>query len=183
MTRYASLAALLVLSACGGTSAAAPADSTSEASAPLALPNQAEAEGYVTGGQPTEADLRAAADAGFETVVSLRTEAEPGFEAERTLVEELGMSFVSLPIAGADGLTPENTAAFDRLLSSAAPASTIVHCGSGNRAGALFALRAFMTNHSVEASMELGRSAGLTGLAGAVEERLSALCAADDACP
>lgn len=165
------------LVACGGASGEA-AVAADEAPA-LALPNQRQPEPQITtGGAPTAEDLAAAAAAGYVLVVDLRAETEPGQPEERAAVEALGMRYASIPVAGADGVTPEAAAELDELLASA-EGPAIVHCASGNRAGALLALRAFAGGADVEAALEVGRSAGLTSLEGAVRERLEARCAAD----
>jgi protein tyrosine phosphatase (PTP) superfamily phosphohydrolase (DUF442 family) len=48
----------------------------------------------------------------------------------------------------------------------------LVHCGSGNRVGALLALRASINGASDEEALELGRQAGLTRAEAVVLERL-----------
>ncbi len=192
MNRPTILAITVLLTACGGSQpttqtsddvAEAPASEAttsggSSGRGAIALPNQREVDGNLIGGQPSEADLRAAADAEYRFVVSLRVPTEEGFEAERALVEELGMRFVSIPVAGAAGVTPENAAALDEVLTTG-DLPMIIHCASGNRVGALYALRAFAAGRSIEESMEIGRNAGLTRLEATVRERLTALCAAD----
>ncbi len=165
------------LVACGGASGEA-AVAADEAPA-LALPNQGQPEPQITtGGAPTAEDLSAAAAAGYVLVVDLRAEAEPGQPEARAAVEALGMRYASLPVAGADGVTLEAAAELDALLASA-EGPAIVHCASGNRVGALMALRAFAGGAEVEAALATGRDAGLTSLEGAVRERLATLCAAD----
>jgi len=163
-----------LLLACGG----APSSSGSAPSA-LALPNQAEAEpGVITGGPPSEADLEAAAAAGFTLVISLRTHTEGGLPEERETVERLGMRFAHVPIDGPDDLTVENARRVDSLL-AAADGPAIVHCGSGNRAGAIMALRAFLRGDSIDAAIEHGVSAGLRGLEDATRARLTRICEED----
>lgn len=172
---------LLALGACGGAQAGPETAETAETAGPaaLALPNQAQPEEDVTtGGPPSAADLEAAAAAGYTLVVDLRTPSEDGQPAARAAVEAQGMRYVSIPVAGPDGVTPEAAAALDEALAGAG-GPAIVHCASGNRAGGLMALRAFASGASVEEALALGRSAGLTRLEGAVRERLTGLCEAD----
>lgn len=184
-TSIALLALALTPIGCAGGSETGPteavepsAGSETEASA-LALPNQREPEaGVTTGGQPTDDDLRAAAAAGVTTIITLRRPEEPGFEEERALVEELGMRFVSVPVAGAEGLTAENAARVSETL-EAADGPTVVHCGSGNRVGAIFAVRAWQAGRGIDEALQVGRDAGLTSLEDAVRARLGELCAAD----
>jgi len=135
------------------------------------------------GGQPSTADLEAAAAAGVTTVISLRTEGEPGSEGERETVEGAGMTFVSIPVPGAEGLTEANARALDEALESSGPA--ILHCGSGNRAGSLLGLRAFVTEGATgDEAMSLATEAGMTRLADALRATLTELCQdAPERCP
>lgn len=187
MTKRLLLSLTLSLAACGGGDAPAdePNDETATSgdeaagSPALALPNQQEPEdGIVTGGAPTEADLEAAAADGFTLVVSLRTDSEPGQAEEAAIVERLGMRFEHIPVAGADGLTLENAQRFMTVLDSR-DGPMIVHCGSGNRAGAMMAMRAWLQGETLDGSIAAGQSAGLTGLEDAVRARLAELCESD----
>lgn len=166
--------AFAVLTGCG----AAATQSAKPESAPLepavAIPNaRAPAPGILTGGQPTPAQLEQARDAGFRTVVSLRTPGEPGSEDEAATVEALGMRFVSIPVAGAEGLTEANVQALGAVLADEQAKPVLLHCASGNRAGALLALEAFyIESVPAEQALELGKAAGLVGLEPAVRSRL-----------
>jgi uncharacterized protein (TIGR01244 family) len=138
------------------------------------LPNQRNPlPGVITGGQPSQEQLEAAREAGYRTVINLRRPDERGVADEPERVAELGMEYVSIPIAGEAGLTEENTRAFSRALEEA-EYPVIVHCGSGNRIGALFALKAFyLDGKNGEEALEIGREAGLTRLEDSVRERLA----------
>ncbi|MDA0679641.1 MAG: sulfur transferase domain-containing protein [Proteobacteria bacterium] len=126
---------------------------------------------YVSSGQPDTEVLLLAKNAGFTTVVDLRGESEDrGFD-EAAEVSALGMSYVTLPIANADDVTFENAAAFDKIL-AAAEGPVLVHCASGNRVGALFALREKMSGASNDDALAAGKAAGLTSLEPVVLERL-----------
>jgi protein tyrosine phosphatase (PTP) superfamily phosphohydrolase (DUF442 family) len=72
--------------------------------------------GAVSTGQPDAAVLRRAADAGYVAVIDLRGKTENRGIDEQTEVEALGMSYLSLPIAGEGAISYENAAALDRLL-------------------------------------------------------------------
>ena len=137
------------------------------------LPNQRQPlDGVVSGGQPNEKQLRAAQVAGFKTVINLRQPSEGGLANEPQLVEELGMAYVSLPIAGAAGLTQENVVALAKILDEA-DKPALLHCGSGNRIGALLALKAFyLDGKAADEATEIGLDGGLTRLEGAVREIL-----------
>jgi len=128
--------------------------------------------GVLSGGQVTAEQLAEAAAAGFRTVVNLRTSEEPLDWDEPARVEALGMRYVALPIAGADDLTRENAEELARILDEA-QRPLLLHCGSGNRIGALFALKAFyLEGKDAESALRVGLDAGLTKLEPKVREVL-----------
>lgn len=128
-----------------------------------------------TGGQPTPDALAALAAAGVRTVINLRLPGEAvGFD-EAGEVERLGLRYVSLPVSGAEDLTPETVERFSRELESArAQGPVLVHCGSANRVGALIALDRARQGAPPEEAIAWGCRAGLTGLQPAVEQILAA---------
>ncbi len=127
-------------------------------------------ENVVTGGQPTVEGLQQASELGFRTVINLRTPGESPIGQEA--VEAAGMSYVSIPVSGASGLTRENAQALAEALNQA-EGPVLVHCGSGNRVGALFALKAYhVDNASPEAALAVGIESGLTRLKPAVRKHL-----------
>jgi uncharacterized protein (TIGR01244 family) len=131
-------------------------------------------ENVLIGGQPDEAALRAAAEAGIRAVVNLRTDEEPIDFDEAALVSELGMRYLHLPISGPADLTPENVRTFGELLKDIGDQPALLHCGSGNRVGALYALHAGTElGMAPEAAIELGQAHGLTRLEDTVRERLN----------
>lgn len=131
-------------------------------------------ENTLTGGQPTFDQLKKASETGFKAVINLRADGElPDPEQESTWVEGLGMKYFHIPVAGAEGLTLENTQLFAEVLSKTENYPLIVHCKSGNRVGAMFALKAFhIEGKNIEEALLIGESAGLTSLAPAVKKVL-----------
>src|SRR5690606_39211066 len=111
--------------------------------------------------------------AGIRRVINLAPASEtPGFD-EAAAVRAVGMRYDALPIAGAGDLDREAVLDFDQLL-QAAGGPTLVHCGSGNRVGALVALRAaWLQGADEEAAVEEGRRWGLGGLEGEVRQRIA----------
>ncbi|HET7307008.1 MAG TPA: protein tyrosine phosphatase family protein [Gammaproteobacteria bacterium] len=130
-------------------------------------------EGIVTGGQPTPAQLGAAQGAGFKTIVNLRPDTEMTDWDEADRARALGLNYVSIPVAGAAGLTEDNARALAEVVDNPEARPMIVHCGSGNRVGALFALKAaWVDGEDTERALEIGRQAGLTGLEDRVRSQL-----------
>lgn len=169
------LAGVLALGACGPSGDAVAVGAGDEAAAPgdwtALLPNgRLPEDGLVSGGQPSAEQLAAIRDAGFRTVVNLRADGEPGARAAE--IEAMGMSYVALPIDGTSALDEDNARAFARIIDTV-ERPAVIHCGSGNRVGALFALKAFYVDGAtVDEAFEVGREAGLTRLAGAVRQHL-----------
>ena len=128
--------------------------------------------GVTSAGQPDPEALQVFADSGYAAVIDLRgADEKRGFD-EPAVVAELGLEYVSLPIVGRDGISFENAKKLDKLLAGY-DAPVLVHCGSGNRVGALLALRESLAGAEDEAALEVGRSAGLTRLEAIVKERLN----------
>lgn len=87
--------------------------------------------------QPSAADLELAKAEGFRTIVNLRPASEhPEFD-EEAFVEALGLRYVSIPVAGATGLTDD---AIDRAREALNEADRplLMHCSSANRVGAAY---------------------------------------------
>jgi protein tyrosine phosphatase (PTP) superfamily phosphohydrolase (DUF442 family) len=127
----------------------------------------------VTSGQPTEAQFALLAKAGVQRVIQLRVVNEPGTGWEEAKAKELGVEFVRLPMAGAEGLTIENAQRLAAELKTSGDKTTLVCCGSSNRVGALLAMKAFFVdNKSAEEALAFGKSAGLKALEPAVAEKL-----------
>jgi uncharacterized protein (TIGR01244 family) len=128
----------------------------------------------LTGGQPTEEQLARAARNGYRTVIDLLPLDEEGHLAEEgETVRELGMDYVLIPIAGGTDVTTENAARLAESLQGDDVLPAVVHCRSGNRVGALFALKAHeLDGVPAEEALALGRRAGLTRLEPLVRERL-----------
>jgi len=161
---------LLIAVAVAGTTWAAEPTGEQEA-ASLLRNGRVPVDGVLTGGQPTPEQFGAIREAGYETILNIRTEGETG-NTSREAVEAMGFTYLELPIGGAPALNEANVRAFADLLEEAR-GPVVVHCGSGNRVGALFALKAFwIDGQSAEESLALGSAAGMTRLEPVVREHL-----------
>lgn len=129
------------------------------------LPNLRQVDKQLySAGQPSPEQLRQLAEAGVRTVVNLCAANESDWD-ESARVGELGMHYVHLPICGPQDVCAERARALDQVLADAGNYPVLVHCGSGNRVGALFALRArHCTGCTAEEALVIGRRAGLSGL-------------------
>lgn len=128
-----------------------------------------------TAGQPSPQDWRAMRARGISIVINLRTPGELKGRDEAEEVRAAGLLYAEIPVAGADGITAENA----RLLHTALGArhrGVLVHCASGNRVGALLALeQVLFDGMPKQDAMALGKKAGLTGLAGQLQQTLETI--------
>lgn len=126
-------------------------------------------------GQPTVEDLAEAAAKGIRTVINLRAAEESVAFNERDEVQQLGLCYVSLPIAGAQDLGRTTIESFARELQQARrEGPVLIHCGSGNRVGAAIALqRGWLEGCTAREALAAGRSAGLVGLEPVVADLLA----------
>jgi len=147
-----------------------------QVSSPLiSLPNgQVPFDGVLTGGQPTFDQIKQASETGFKAVINLRTDNElPDPAQELSWVEGSGMKYFHIPISVPEGLTPQNTKVFADALSKPENYPLIVHCKSGNRVGAMFALKAFhIDEKEIDEALLIGERAGLIKLAPTVKKIL-----------
>lgn len=116
--------------------------------------------------------VAALAEAGVELVINLQPDDELTFD-EAAAVTAAGMAYEQLPISGAQDLKQLNMLAFDNILRQYHGKKTVMHCKTGNRAGAAVALRAgWLRGRKMETAMERGRQHGLTSLEQEVHNRL-----------
>ena len=128
-------------------------------------------DGITSAGQPDQATLAVFGDNGYVAIIDIRGEKENRGMDEKAVVEALGMDYVLLPIASEDDISFENAKKLDELL-AAYDGPVLIHCGSGNRVGALLALRQSMNGADDAAAIAYGKQGGLTGLEPVVQQRL-----------
>ncbi|WP_243707993.1 beta-lactamase hydrolase domain-containing protein [Luteimonas terricola] len=130
------------------------------------------APGVVVTGRLDVDDVAGLRDSGIRHVIDLTLDGEtPGFD-EAAAVRAQGMGYSNLPVRGAGDLTLDKVQAFDSLLRQS-PRPVLVHCASGNRVGAMAALRAaWLEDRPLEDAIAIGRAWGLTGLEDAVRMRI-----------
>lgn len=127
----------------------------------------------VASGRLQAGDMAALKGAGIRQVIDLSANAEtPDFD-EAAAMRSADITYHNLPIHGAADLTRANVARFDRLLRNVGDQTTLVHCASSNRVGAMIALRAALVDgQSTAEALAEGRRWGLKSLEPAVRERL-----------
>jgi len=124
-------------------------------------------------GQPTAEAIAALPRTDVKVVIDLRPDAETPTLDEAAVVKGAGLVYENLPVAGKADLTRANVEAFDALLKKHAGVTVLAHCASGNRVGALLALRAaWLEGKPAAEALALGDKAGLKGLRPDVEALL-----------
>lgn len=120
-------------------------------------------EGLSTAGQPNADAFAVFAKSGYKTVIDLRGVKEKRGLDEQAVLAKLGVTYITLPIEDEDAISFENAAKLDQLMGQA-QGPLLLHCGSGNRVGALLALRESMNGQSDYVSLAVGKRRGLTRL-------------------
>lgn len=161
----------LIMMAIGFTASAQSTETTEENTmqanpAIQTIPNlKHPADNVLTGGQPSPEALQALKEHGTDIVVNLRGVGENDAFNEESVTEKLDLAYYTIPIASAADLDRQNAKALDDILARHEDQQIVVHCASGNRVGALFALRAaWLHGKSIDDALEIGREHGLTGL-------------------
>ena len=123
-------------------------------------------------GQPAATDWQAIRARGIGTVVNLRTDGELKERDEAADVQAAGMRYISIPVAGAEGIDAENAERLHSVL-AAADGPVLVHCASGNRVGGLLALmQARSGAMTPEQALDFGRKAGMASTEARVRQLL-----------
>lgn len=129
-------------------------------------------DGITSAGQPDEAALSVFAENGYVAVIDMRTAGEDRGLDEPAAVEGLGMQYVPFPISSSD-INLEIAGELDALLKQF-DGPVLLHCGSGNRVGAMLALREFLDSGDAEQALQTGRDGGMTRLESTVKEVIDA---------
>lgn len=137
----------------------------------MSIPNAIEYDGHLVGGQPSASQYKQISAQGYKTVISMRGMNEPGAADARQHAEDAGLRFVSIPVKGVEDFNRQNAEALNEALQGEGP--FVVHCQSGGRVAALFALKCgWCDGKSVEQAIEEGHKMGLGGLEAAIRKLL-----------
>ena len=132
-------------------------------------------DGRYSAGQPTAEQLQTLSAHGIGVVIDLRADSETPELDEAALVRAIGLDYHNLPVGGAAGLTRDNVQALDRLIADAGDRPLLVHCASGNRVGAMMALRErWLRGATPEQALAVGRDWGMKSLEPDVDALLRA---------
>jgi uncharacterized protein (TIGR01244 family) len=115
--------------------------------------------GLAAAGQPVPEALASLGDMGFRTVVNLRTEAE-GAAEERAAVEAQGLRYVWVPVTP-ESFSLADVEAVEKVLADPSSGPVLLHCGSSNRVGGVWAVVQVRRGKSPAEAEAAGRAAGL----------------------
>ena len=129
-------------------------------------------DGITSSGQPDAAALEVFADSGYGVVIDMRgPDEDRGMDDFEGAVEATGMQYLAFPVVGAEQVSFETAAKLDEVLQGI-DGPVLMHCGSGNRVGAVLALRQSLNGASDEESIQFGKDAGMTRLEPRVQQVL-----------
>jgi len=129
-------------------------------------------DGITSSGQPDEEALKVFAESGYTVVIDMRgPDEDRGMDNYEGAVESTGMQYLAFPVVGAGQVNFETAVKLDEVLRGI-DGPVLMHCGSGNRVGAVLALRESLNGASHEESIEFGKDAGMTRLEPRVREVL-----------
>ena len=123
---------------------------------------KAQSENVLTSGQPSQTDFAKLKQLGVQNVINLRGDNETNW-SEQELVTELGMNYYHIPVQSKADITIENATKLQALLNKQQQQTTLLHCASSNRVGALVALyNAVTLKKPIDEAVEIGKQWGLT---------------------
>jgi len=129
-------------------------------------------DGITSSGQLDEKALNVFAESGYSVVIDMRGPSEDrGMDDFEGAVEAAGMQYLAFPIVRTDQVSFETAAKLDALLQGI-DGPVLLHCASGNRVGAVLALRHSLNGATDAESIEFGKNAGMTRLEPRVREVL-----------
>lgn len=129
--------------------------------------------GLFTAAQPAASDWALIKADGIRTVINLRTPGELKDRDEAAEVKAAGLRYLEIPVAGGEGINSANARLLHDALAPKHGGGVLVHCASGNRAGALLALEQNeFDGLSTQQALALGHKAGVTHIEPALKKAL-----------
>ena len=172
-------AVLAVAPGAVGPTRAAPAAPSADRLSPAVSNYTRISDGVATAGRLGDGAVGELKAAGFAAVVDLRGPDE-GTDAEKRAVESAGLRYFNIPVTS-QLPSGAQVVQFSHVLDDRADLPVLVHCASGNRVGAMWALYRARSGAPAATAMDEGRRIGLRGereAAVARRSRLGALTAA-----
>lgn len=118
-------------------------------------------ERVVGGGPPSAETIAEMKSLGYSTIINMRTSGEAGVAEEAELAAAAGLHYVHIPISGST-TNLRNALALSQALESAPDGKVLLHCGSGNRVGAMWGLKEAIENGlDADTASEVARRSGM----------------------
>ncbi len=112
-----------------------------------------------TSGALGEGAIKELSEKGVTTIINLRSREEGALE-EGEKVKAAGMTYIHISVGG-DTITDEQILSDLTKALDAIKSPTLLHCGSGNRVGAMLARYYLSKGENVDTAFEKGRTAGM----------------------
>jgi uncharacterized protein (TIGR01244 family) len=113
------------------------------------------------GGPPSPETIAEMKALGYSTIINMRTMSEPGVAEEAALAEAAGLHYVHIPVGGTTA-NFRNALALSQALETAPEGRILLHCGSGNRVGAMWGLKeAIEQGLNQDEAAEVARRSGM----------------------
>jgi uncharacterized protein (TIGR01244 family) len=164
--QFQTLIAAALLSAVVSIASCVPTPSWAEAAPPAAISAAVTnytrmSDDVATAGLLGEGAIGALKAAGFATILDLRGPDE-GTDAEKRAAEAAGLKYFNIPVTT---LLPSGSQVvqFSRVVADRANLPVLVHCVSGNRVGAMWALYRAKNGVPAATAIEEGRRIGMRG--------------------
>ena len=139
-------------------------ESSADLTLPAALPVQnflLLSERTVGGGPPSAETIAEMTSLGYSTIINLRSSGEAGVAEEAELAAAAGLHYVHLPITSST-TNLRNALALSQALENAPEGKVLLHCGSGNRVGAMWGLKEAIENGlDADTASEVARRSGM----------------------
>ena len=120
-------------------------------------------------GQPNQSEVDAFVEDGVTLVVDLRGPNENRGYDEQTYLNSINTAYYSLPVIDEGDINFDNARLLQTLINDA-DGKVLVHCGSGNRVGALMSLIGILEGMDKQEAIEFGIQNRLGGLINTVNE-------------
>jgi protein tyrosine phosphatase (PTP) superfamily phosphohydrolase (DUF442 family) len=114
-------------------------------------------------GQPNQEQLESFFSEGVEIVIDLRGPQENRGYDEESFLQSMNLAYYSLPIIDEADISYENAKVLQDIISKV-DGKVLMHCGSGNRVGAMLALIARLEGLEPDAALALGEEKHLSSL-------------------
>ena len=111
-----------------------------------------------TSGAISSGGVQKLKEEGFKTIIDLRTKNE-GVAQERKEVESSGMSYINIPVTG-EGINDQQLASFTEVMENIEK-PVLIHCGSGNRVGAMWTTYQLSKGVALNEAVSQGRKMGM----------------------